>query len=78
MKVNCKHCGRYLFKQVGTVVIEDLICPNSECKAHLNIKIIARDEQNNVRAKFTAPETGPKKVQKKATIAFHENGIIDS
>lgn len=36
--VNCKHCGRYLFKATGTTVVEDMPCP--KCKATLNFKII--------------------------------------
>ena len=64
MKVNCKHCNRYLFNQVGTVVIEDLICPNSECKAHLNFKIVMAEQTQDLSHKFIAEEKAPKKVKK--------------
>lgn len=58
--INCKHCGRYLFKQAGTVVIEGLICPNSSCKAKLNFKIIEADHVRNITHKFVNPESPPK------------------
>lgn len=61
MDINCKHCGRYLFRQVGTVLIEGLICPNSSCKAKLNFKIVTADRVKDVTHKFTTPETEPKK-----------------
>lgn len=60
MEVNCKHCKRYLFKQVGTVVIEGIICPNSKCKARMNFKIIESDETKGILYKFAQPETLPK------------------
>lgn len=59
--ITCRHCGRYLFKQAGTVVIEGLICPNSECKAKLNFKIIQADDSKNYTHKFANPEREPKK-----------------
>lgn len=43
MKVYCKHCKRFLFETVGTTLIQGLICPNSKCKARLNIKVITND-----------------------------------
>lgn len=60
MDVNCKHCGRYLFKQVGTVVIEGLICGNSACKARLNFKFINSDPMSDMKYKFVNPEQAPK------------------
>lgn len=61
MEINCKHCGRFLFKQAGTVVIEGLICSNSKCKAKLNFKIVTADRSKDVAYKFLSPETEPKK-----------------
>lgn len=61
--ISCKFCGRYLFKQAGTVVIEGLICPNSECKAKLNFKIIQADQVKDLTHKFVNPEREPKKKQ---------------
>lgn len=61
MDINCKHCNRYLFKQVGTVVIEGLICPNSSCKAKLNFKIVTADRTKDLTHKFVNAETEPKK-----------------
>lgn len=58
--INCKHCGRYLFKQAGTVVIEGLICPNSDCKAKLNFKIVMADQTKDITHKFVSPERPPK------------------
>ena len=60
MEVRCKYCDRYLFDQLGTVVIENLVCPNSSCKAHLNFKII-NDPMNDMKHKFIKPEVPPKK-----------------
>lgn len=37
-KVVCPNCGRYLFMQNGDIDIEEIICPNSKCKARLNFK----------------------------------------
>ncbi len=61
MDITCKHCGRFLFKQVGSVVIEGLICPNSSCKAKMNFKIVTGDRAKDVSHKFATPETLPKK-----------------
>lgn len=58
--VDCKHCGRFLFKRAGTVVIEGLICPNSACKAKLNFKIIEADHVKNLTHKFVNAESPPK------------------
>lgn len=65
--VNCPHCDRYLFKQAGTVVLEGLICPNSDCKAKLNIKIISADHTADIKHKFVTPERGPKTIKEKVT-----------
>ena len=55
--VNCKHCGRYLFKATGTTVVEDMPCP--KCKATLNFKIInpLGDDKTHT---FKFVETDPK------------------
>jgi uncharacterized Zn finger protein (UPF0148 family) len=63
MDINCKHCGRYLFKRQGTIVIEGLICPNSKCKARLNFKYIQADTLKDIRHKFVEAETEPKNKQ---------------
>lgn len=60
-KINCKHCGRFLFEQGGTVVIEKMTCPNSDCKAKLNFKLIQADDSKNYTHKFVNPEEPPKK-----------------
>jgi uncharacterized Zn finger protein (UPF0148 family) len=60
MDIVCKHCGRYLFKQVGTVVIEGIICPNSSCKAKMNFKIIQSDQTKDITHKFAQLEQPPK------------------
>lgn len=59
--ITCKHCNRFLFVQAGTVVIEKMICPNSDCKATLNFKIINGDVTKDIRHKFVNPERPPKK-----------------
>jgi uncharacterized Zn finger protein (UPF0148 family) len=61
MDITCKHCGRFLFKQMGSVIIEGLICPNSSCKAKLNFKIVSADQSKDIRHKFINAETPPKK-----------------
>lgn len=61
MKVNCKYCGRYLMDVKGTTIIENLICPNSKCKAHLNIKVITpKSTVDEINYKFVSPEIPPK------------------
>jgi len=61
MKINCKHCGRYLMESKGTTIIEGVICTNTKCKAKLNIKIVTSDSTDkDIRFKFAEPETSPK------------------
>ena len=61
MKVHCKYCGRYLLEAKGTAIIENLICPNSKCKAHLNIKVITpKSTTDEINYKFVSPEIPPK------------------
>jgi phage portal protein BeeE/phage FluMu protein Com len=55
--VNCKHCGRYMFKATGTVVAEDVPCP--KCKAVSNYKIVS-ELGNEATHHFTYKETEPK------------------
>lgn len=57
LDINCKHCGRYLFKATGTTVVEDMPCP--KCKATLNFKIINPLGDDHTH-KFQYVETGPK------------------
>ncbi len=62
MKIYCKHCGRYLLDAKGTTIVEGLICPNSKCKAKLNIKIVDhQSSEQDLKYKFTTEETQPKK-----------------
>jgi phage FluMu protein Com len=56
--INCKFCGRYLFKQAGTVVIEEVPCPG--CKAKLNFKLISADQTADITHKFIHLEQPPK------------------
>ncbi len=60
LSINCKHCGRYLFKATGTVIIEDSPCP--KCKATNNFKII-NPLGNDVTHEFTFEETEPKDIK---------------
>lgn len=60
LSVNCKHCGRYLFKATGTTVVEDMPCP--KCKATLNFKII-NPLGNDITHEFKFVEQGPKDVK---------------
>ena len=62
MKICCKYCGRYLLDAKGTTIIENLICPNSKCKAHLNIKVITpKSTIEEINYKFDSEEVPPKK-----------------
>jgi len=57
----CNHCGRYLFTAKGTTIIEQMPCPNSKCRAKLNIKIVSSDSTDEeLRYKFITNETPPK------------------
>ena len=60
LSVNCKHCGRYLFKATGTTVVEDMPCP--KCKATLNFKII-NPLGNDVTHEFKFVEQDPKDIK---------------
>jgi len=60
LSVNCKHCGRYLFKATGTTVVEDMPCP--KCKATNNFKII-NPLGNDVTHEFTFTEQEPKDIK---------------
>lgn len=63
-EVKCKHCSRFLFKAVGTTIVSNLPCPNSSCRAKLNIKVINYDSSEEERHhKFATPETPPKTKQ---------------
>lgn len=45
----------------GTTIIENLICPNSKCKAHLNFKIITpKSSIDEINYKFDSAEVPPK------------------
>lgn len=60
-EVKCKHCGRYLFTAKGVVILEQFPCPNTKCKAKLNIKIVTLDSTDDqTRYKFSTLETPPK------------------
>lgn len=67
MDITCKHCDRYLFKAAGTVIIEELPCPNSKCKAKLNFKIVSNDINKDIRHSFQHQEQPPKVQQKETT-----------
>lgn len=61
MEVTCKYCKRYLFTAKGTVIIEQLPCPNSKCRARLNIKIVTPNSSSGeLRYKFESQEQPPK------------------
>lgn len=63
MKIHCKYCGRYLMDAKGTTIIENLICPNSKCKAHLNIKVITpKSSIEEINYKFDTPTYRTKNV----------------
>lgn len=60
-EVHCKHCKRYLFTAKGTVIIEQMPCSNTKCRAKLNIKIVTPDAtEEQLHYKFSTPETPPK------------------
>ena len=62
MKYCCKHCGRYIMDIEGTTIIENLVCPNSKCKAHLNVKVITpQSTVEEINYKFKTKELPPKK-----------------
>lgn len=61
MKYTCKHCGRYIMDIKGTTIIENLVCPNSKCKAHLNVKVITpQSTTDEINYHFTQKEVPPK------------------
>jgi hypothetical protein len=62
MKVLCKHCSHFLFDATGTTLVSNVICPNSKCKAKLNIKIIFNNDatDSQIRQVIEAEERLPK------------------
>lgn len=45
----------------GTTIIENLVCPNSKCKAHLNVKVITpQSTTDEINYHFTQKEVPPK------------------
>jgi len=58
MKLNCKHCGRYLGE--FHTVIGEILCSNSSCKATNQFKIIKMNEFDTMNFKFSEPERQPK------------------
>jgi hypothetical protein len=45
----------------GTTIVEGMICPNSKCKARLNIKVVTPESiDKELRYKFLTTETKPK------------------
>jgi len=65
MKINCKHCNRYLFTATNSMIAEDVICSSSKCKAHMNFSILFATDatEAQLRHTFTAKETQPKEVK---------------
>lgn len=64
MKYCCKYCGRYIMDIEGTTIIENLVCPNSKCKAHLNVKVVTpQSTVEEINYKFKSKELPPKKKQ---------------
>lgn len=64
MKYCCKYCGRYIMDIEGTTIIENLVCPNSKCKAHLNVKVITPSSTvEEINYRFKSKELPPKKKQ---------------
>lgn len=55
--LNCQHCGRYLMKATGTVIVEDMPCP--KCKAKNNFKVINPLGSDKTHT-FKFAETEPK------------------
>lgn len=64
MKVTCKHCDRYLFTASGTTIVEQIVCPNTSCKAKLNIKVVNNMSSDaDIHWKFKTAETAPKETK---------------
>ena len=62
MKIDCRHCGRYLMTATTTTIAEGVVCGNSKCKAKVNIKVLFSDDvtEAQLRHKFTTIEISPK------------------
>lgn len=64
-KINCEHCGRYLFTACGNCLIQELPCPG--CKAKNNFNIVFAVPVNQDGYKFEVEEQAPKKIKAKVT-----------
>jgi len=62
MKLNCKYCSRHLGE--AEVIIAELICSNSSCKATNQYTHLTNDLSKMYTHKFTKPEKQPKENKK--------------
>lgn len=59
IELKCKHCDRHLGE--AEMIVGELLCPNSSCKASSQFKIITADQSKLISYKFAKPEREPKK-----------------
>lgn len=59
IKIECSNCKRY-FGEVE-VIVGELLCGNSSCRAGTQYKHIEADMNQLLRYKFAAPAREPKK-----------------
>jgi hypothetical protein len=62
IKLECSNCGRHFGEAVS--IVADLICPNSNCKASTQFKVLTTDQAALVKFKFPNPPREPKKKDK--------------
>lgn len=62
MKLNCKNCDRFLGEV--EMLVGEILCGNSACKAGNQYKIITSDTDKMLRFKFTNDPKPAKSIQK--------------
>lgn len=60
-KINCEHCGRYLFTACGNCLIQEMPCPGCKATNNFNIQFIIPVKQEGF--KFDAEEKPPRKLK---------------
>jgi phage FluMu protein Com len=62
-KINCEHCGRYLFTACGNCLIQEMPCPGCKATNNFNIRFAVPVKQEGF--KFTNEKREPKKLKQK-------------
>lgn len=65
-KINCEHCGRYLFTACGNCLIQEMPCPGCKATNNFNIQFLVPVKQEGF--KFEAEKKPPKKLKAQSLV----------